>query len=467
LGTSTITSRIAEGWTRFSAFSKFVEHLGRDDVFGEVELGHDPPHRLERRLAHQRCKVGADKAVGPPRQGIEVDALGQRHAAGVNADDLAPTGLVGHADHDLAVEPAGAAKRLVDRLGAVGSGDDDQILARLDPVHQCQQLCHQPFFGLAADLPALGGDRVDLVDEDDRRCRFCRFLENLAQALFRFAIGRAHDFRTRNVEELSVAFVGDGLGQPGLAGPGRAMQQHPLWRIDPQALEEFGVAQRQFDHLAQRIDRLAHPAEVVISDVGAALARLLGIFGKQFDDRLGGDVDDPARSGGDDRHPNFLEREGRGVEQLADVLGHVGGRPLVAERRNRIAGGQRPTEEAALQRVGRPLQPDIVLGRGEHDSSRGLAVGLAHLDEIGASDPGIGALQPVEADDVESVVVVIGADRPRRGRALTDDLDHVAFVDPQRLHRRRRQPGDAATALGRGQDRHLQALRFGLGVRHR
>ena len=77
------------------------------------------------------------------------------------------------------------------------------------------------------------------------------------------------------MEELRVAFIGDGARQPGLAGAGRAMQQHALGRIDAEALEQFGVAQRQLDHLAQRVDRVAHPAEVVIGDVGAALAILL------------------------------------------------------------------------------------------------------------------------------------------------------------------------------------------------
>ena len=136
-----------------------VEHLGRDGLLGEVELGHDPPHRLERRLAGQRGEVGADEAVGAPRQLVEVDAVGQRHAAGVDAEDLAPAALVGHADDDLAVEAAGPAQRLVERLGPVGGGDDHQILPRLEPVHQRQQLGDQPLLGLAGDLAALGRDR--------------------------------------------------------------------------------------------------------------------------------------------------------------------------------------------------------------------------------------------------------------------------------------------------------------------
>jgi hypothetical protein len=57
------------------------------------------------------------------------------------------------------------------------------------------------------------------------------------------------------------------------------VQQHALGRIDAEALEQFGMAKRQLDHLAQRVDGGAHAAKVVIGDVGAALAMLLGIFG--------------------------------------------------------------------------------------------------------------------------------------------------------------------------------------------
>ena len=48
-------------------------------VLGEVELGHDPPHRLERRLAGQRGEVGADEAVGAARELVEID-VGRRAA---------------------------------------------------------------------------------------------------------------------------------------------------------------------------------------------------------------------------------------------------------------------------------------------------------------------------------------------------------------------------------------------------
>jgi hypothetical protein len=85
----------------------------------------------------------------------------------VDSQNLASAALVGHPDHDFPVEAAGPTQRLVDRFGPVGSGDDHQILPWLDPVEKGQQLRNQPFLGLAADLAALGCDRIDLVDEND------------------------------------------------------------------------------------------------------------------------------------------------------------------------------------------------------------------------------------------------------------------------------------------------------------
>ena len=328
-----------------------VEHFGRDRVFVEVELGHDPANGLERRLAGQGGKIGADESVGLASQLIEVHVGVERHAAGVDAENLAAALLVGNADDDLAVEAAGAAKRLVDRFGPIGGGDDDQILPRLQPVQQAQQLGDEALFRLAGDLAALGSDRIDLVDEDDRRRGLGRMLEQLAKLLLALAIGRAHDLRAGDVEEFGVAFIGDGAREPGLAGAGRAMEQNALGRIDAEALEQFGMAKRQLDHLAQRVDRVAHPAEVVVGDVRAALAVAFAIFRQQLDLGVVVDVDDVLGRRADDQQAHFLQSEGRSVQHLPDFFRQVGIDPLVAGGGDDIAFRHRSAREAALQGV--------------------------------------------------------------------------------------------------------------------
>ncbi len=269
------------------------------------------------------------------------------------------------------------------------------------------------------------------------------------------------------MEELRLALIGDGARQQRLAGPGRAVQQHALGRVDAQALEQLGMAQRQLDHLAQLVDRVLHPAEVVVGDVGAALAfLLLGEFGQQLDLGLLVDVDDAARGGRNDRQPDFLQREGRRVEQLPDMLGHVGIDPLMPGGGDGVALAEWPALEAALQRIGRALQADIVLGRREHNAGRGLAGRLVDLDEVARADAGVGALQAVEADDVEPIVLPIGADGAGSGRALADDLDDVAFLEAKFFHQLDGQAGDAASAVGRGQVGDLHAPDQCIDSRH-
>ena len=53
------------------------------------------------------------------------------------------------------------------------------------------------------------------------------------------------------------------------------MQQHALGRIDTQSGEQFRIAQRQFDHFAQALDGIVHPADIVVIDHAAGIARFL------------------------------------------------------------------------------------------------------------------------------------------------------------------------------------------------
>ena len=142
----------------------------------------------------------------------------------MDAEDLATTAFVGHADDDLAVEPARTTQRFIDRLGTIGRRDHDEVRARFNTVHQRQQLRDETLLRLARHLATLGCDRIDLVDEDDRRRCLRRLLEDLAEARLGLAIGRAHDLGAVDQEELRIRFVGDGAREPRLAGAGRAMQ---------------------------------------------------------------------------------------------------------------------------------------------------------------------------------------------------------------------------------------------------
>jgi hypothetical protein len=69
----------------------------------------------------------------------------------------------------VSIESSRPDESWVERLREVGSGDDDDTRGGGEPVELCQELVDS-LLGVGRVLCAsLGSDRVELVDEDDRR----------------------------------------------------------------------------------------------------------------------------------------------------------------------------------------------------------------------------------------------------------------------------------------------------------
>jgi len=206
------------------------------------------------------------------------------------------------------------------------------------------------------------------------------------------------------------------------------------------------MTEGQFDHLAQCVDRVAHAAEVVVGNVGAPFAVLGGEFGKQLDDSRFVDVHDSLRGGGRDHQPQFLQCEGGSIEQLPDVVRHVGVDPLMSGSRDRIASDQWSPGERPLESFRRSLQPHIGLRRRKNDASRRLGLGLVHFDEIARADPGIRSLEAVQPDDVDALVFAVGTDCAGSRRALADNLDNIPLGEAKLVHQLVGETGKAAAA---------------------
>src|SRR6202041_2825601 len=143
-------------------------------------------------------------------------------------------------------------------VGAVGGGDDDDALVRLEAVHLDEQLV-QRLLALvvtaAQTCAAVTPDRVDLVDEDDAGSILLALLEQIAHAARADADEHFNKVRTRNREEGNIRFASHRPRQQGLARARRANQQHALWDASAELLKFLRLAQK-FNDLPQFFFRL-------------------------------------------------------------------------------------------------------------------------------------------------------------------------------------------------------------------
>ena len=75
---------------------------------------------------------------------------------------------------------------------------------------------------------ARAADGVELVDEDDRRRHLPRALEQVSHPLRRDAHEHLDKLGAVGIEKRDASLARDGLGQEGLAGTGRALEEHTL-----------------------------------------------------------------------------------------------------------------------------------------------------------------------------------------------------------------------------------------------
>ena len=134
----------------------------------------------------------------------------------MHAENSLAAAHVRRVHHDLPIETTGAQQRRIEYVRAIGGGDQDHAVIRLEAVHLDQQLV-QRLLALVvtaaepgAAMPAHG---VDLVDEDDARCVGLPLLEEVAHARRTHAHEHFHEVRSRHREERTSRLTGDGLGK--------------------------------------------------------------------------------------------------------------------------------------------------------------------------------------------------------------------------------------------------------------
>ena len=176
---------------------------------------------------------------------------------------------VGPVDDDLAVEAAGAQQRRVEDVGAVGGGDQDDVVLHLEAVHLDEQLVQRllALVVTAAEAgAAMAADGVDLVHEDDAGAVLLGLLEQVTDARGADADEHLDEVRAGDREERHARLARDRARQQRLAGARRAVQQHALGDPGAERLELLGVLEELLD-LVQLLDRLVDARDVAEGDL--------------------------------------------------------------------------------------------------------------------------------------------------------------------------------------------------------
>ena len=126
----------------------------------------------------------------------------------------------------------------------------------------CSRSSLPPSDGRAA---AGAADRVELVDEDDRRRRGLRLGEEVAHPAGADAHDHLDELRRREREERHVGLAGDGAGQQRLARPGRPREQHAARDLAAEAAVAVRVAE-EVDDLDELVLGLVDAGHVLERD---------------------------------------------------------------------------------------------------------------------------------------------------------------------------------------------------------
>ena len=205
-------------------------------------------HSTQRGLVDQIGQIGAHAACSGLGDLLQIHVLGQTDVAGMDLQGSQTAGQIGTVHRDAAVETAGTQQGLVQHLGTVGGGQNDDTLGGVETVQFGQQLV-QGLLALvvAAETGSVTGftNGVDLIDEDNTGGHLGGLFEQITDTGCTHAHKHFHKIGTADGEEGHAGLAGHSLGQQGLAGTGGTHQQSALGQLGA----DFGVLLWVMEHV--------------------------------------------------------------------------------------------------------------------------------------------------------------------------------------------------------------------------
>ena len=252
---------------------------------------------------------------------------------------------VGPRDHHLTIEAPGTQQRRVKNVRTVGGGNQDDPFVGLEAVHLHQQLVQGllPLVVAAAETgAAMTAHGVYFVDEDDARGVFLPLDEQIPHPAGADADKHLNEIGAGDGEEGHPGLTGNGPGQQGFTGAGRADQQYALGNPAAETGEFFRILQKG-DDLFELIlgfvdtgDVLEHHLSLIVGEqLGLALAEThrLAASRLHLPHEKNPDADQQQ-----DRSPGDQQREPEAAVLVGTCLDNDSALPQLADQ-IRIVGG--------------------------------------------------------------------------------------------------------------------------------
>ena len=186
------------------------------DRLEKIRLGYLLTTMLDRRdgcFVHHVCEVCTDCTGGRQCDLVEIDGIIQLHIPCMHLQNIDTTLEVRLLHDDTTVETARTQQCRVEDLRTVRRTHDHDTLRGIEAIHLGQQLIQ----GLLALLVSTEAgisrltDGIDLIDEDDARCRLGRLLKQITHTARTDAHEHLDEVRTGQTVERHLCLAGYGL----------------------------------------------------------------------------------------------------------------------------------------------------------------------------------------------------------------------------------------------------------------
>lgn len=178
-------------------------------------------------LLHDGSNNGSRKGIVADDERVEIDFGGEAHLGGNRGEDEATFAAVSQrGELDLAIQTTGTQQRRIQSVRTVCRHDDLDVGSLVETVHLVEQLQQNTLdftIGTSLGIETLGGDGVNLIDENNGWRVLAGHTEDVADHARAFTKVLLHKLGAHDADEAGCRRVGDGLDQHGLAGTGRAV----------------------------------------------------------------------------------------------------------------------------------------------------------------------------------------------------------------------------------------------------